>query len=138
MKVINWLDRLYSKLPGFGPEIKDFIIVILPYLSVATGILITLSSILDIIGTPFISVFTLNNSSPLLQTLLLINVLGILQGILMMAAFRGLKRKTYKGWRLIFWSQILWVTSALIATSPTFILGLIFLYPLFQVRSNYR
>ena len=138
MKIISWLDSLYSKLPNFSPEIKDFIVIILPVLSLIAGILITLASVLEILGTPFINVFAIGGSSSLLQTLLIVNVIGIFQGVLMIFAFRGLRRKSYKGWRLLFWSQLLWIIGALISTSFTFVLGLLFLYPLFQVRSYYK
>ena len=58
MKVINFLDSFYSKLPNFGSEIKDFIVKVLPFLAILTGIIITFSSVVDILGTPFLNALT--------------------------------------------------------------------------------
>jgi hypothetical protein len=136
--LVKYLGSLYSKLPDLNPEIREVFVKLLPFASLIAGFLITFASIMEILGTPFISVFTLSSTSPLLQTLLIINILGIFQGILMVSAFRALRLQKEKGWKLIFWSQILWVISAAISLSLTFVLGIIFLYILFQVRSYYK
>jgi hypothetical protein len=138
MKFINWLGNIYSNLPKFSPELKAFVVKILPWLVGIGGILITFASIAEIVGSPFLSIFTLNGGAKIFQTLLIVNVIGIIQGVLMIAAFRPLRRDTKKGWRLVLWSQLLWIASALITLSPSVILGIVFLYPLFQVRSHYK
>lgn len=138
MNIINWFDSIYSKFPKFGTELRDFIVKILPFIVIIGGVLVTFASITEIVGSPFLSIFTLNGGAKIFQTLLIVNVLGIIQGVLMVAAYRPLRRKSKNGWRLVFWSQILWSLAALITLSPSFILGLLFLYPLFQVRSHYR
>jgi hypothetical protein len=138
MKFINWLGSLYSKLPKFSPELKNFIVKILPWVVFIGGILITFASVAEIVGSPFLSIFSLNGGAKVFQTLLIVNVIGIIQGILMIAALRPLRRNSKNGWRLVFWSQMLWMFSAVINLSPSFILGLLFLYPLFQVKSHYR
>lgn len=137
INIIGWFEKVYSHLPNIGSDLKDFIVKILPVFAIIFGLLITLASIAEILGTPFISVFTLGKSA-LIQTLLLTNVLGIVQGVLMVSAFSGLKKRSKKGWKLIFWSQILWIISSFISLSPSALLGLVFLYPLFQVKSEYK
>lgn len=134
---IGWFGLIYSKLPNLGIELRDFIVKILPLLALIGGILMTLASIAEVLGTPFISVFTLGKST-LIQTLFLTGAIGLVQGILMISAFKSLKKKTLKGWKLMFWSQILWIISSLISLSPSVLLGLVFLYPLFQVKSEYK
>ncbi len=138
MILVNFLDSLYSKLPKLGPELRSFIEVILPFLAIIFGFLITFASFMDILGTPFLSVFSSNEGSSVFRKLMIVNALGILEGILMLLAFLPLRRRAKRGWKLIFWSQILWVVSALITLSPSFILGFLFLYPLFQVRHSYK
>lgn len=121
-----------------SPELRNFVISILPYATIFFGVLITFAAVMDIIGTPFLSVFSPSEGAGVFRKLMLVNLLGIIQGILMVAAFRPLRKKEYRGWRLIFWSQVIWVISALITLSPSLILGFLFLYPLFQVRESYR
>lgn len=138
MKVINFLDSFYSKLPGFGPEIRDFIVKVLPFISIVAGAIITFSSVVDLIGTPVLNALTQGGGSTIFQKLMIVNVLGVVEGIFMIVAFRGLRKRRRSGWRLILWSQLLFIISALMSFSPSFLLGFIFLYPLFQVRENYR
>lgn len=138
MVIINFLDSLYSRLPHFSLEIRHFIVMLLPFLTIFFGVLITFASFMDILGTPFLSVFGTDEGAGVFRKLMFVNIIGIAQGLFMIFAFRALKRKARKGWILIFWSQILWIISALITFSPSFLLGFVFLYPLFQVRDSYR
>lgn len=138
MIVINLLEVFYLKLPKLNIELRNFIVKILPILALVFGFLITFASIMDIIGTPFISVFGTQRSASVIQKLMLVSVLGIFSGILMLFSFRTLRKKEMRGWKLLFWSQLLWSISALIILSPSFILGFIFMYPLFQVKAIYR
>jgi hypothetical protein len=137
MVVINFFDTFYSKLPKLGSELRHFIVSILPFLALFFGALIAFASIMDIVGTPFLNLFS-SEGSGVFQRLMLVSVIGIFEGLLMLFSFRPLRKKQKKGWNLLFWSQILWIISALITISPSFILGFLFLYPLFQVRDSYR
>ena len=138
MRFINFLGSLYSKLPKFSSELNDFIIKILPWVVIFGGLLIVFASVTEMIGSPLLSIFNTNGGLGIFKTLLVVNVLGVIQGVLMIFAFRPLRKKSYKGWRLIFWSQLLWIIATLITFSPSILLGFLFLYPLYQVRSHYK
>lgn len=137
VNVIDIFDKAYSLLPDLSPEVREAVVKILPFLAVIFGLLMVIASIVEILGTPFISILALGKST-LIQTLLLTNVLGIVQGILMVSAFTALRRRSIRGWKLIFWSQILWIISSLISLSLALMLGFLFLYPLFKVRNYYK
>jgi hypothetical protein len=138
MRFINFLGSLYSKFPKFNIELKDFIVKILPWIVIFGGVLIAFASITEMVGSPLLSIFNTNGGLSILKTLLFVNVLGVIQGVLMIAAFKPLRRKSNNGWRLVFWSQLLWIIGALISFSPSILLGFLFLYPLYQVKSYYR
>jgi hypothetical protein len=138
MKLIGYLESIYLKLPSLSPESKHFIVKILPFLTIITGAVITFSSIVDLIGTPFLNVLTMGEGTTIFQKLMVVNILGVIEGVLMIIAFRKLRKVRRSGWMLIFWSQIIFIISAFLSFSPSFLLGLVFLYPLFQVRGNYR
>ena len=138
MFVIDFIDSLYSKLPDFGKEIKDFIAKVLPFVSLVVGILIVFSSIIDLLGTPFLTAFTTGGGATIFQKLMIVNILGLIEGVLLIVAFRGLRKRKMMGWRLIFWSQVIFIFSAILSFSPSFVLGLLFFYPLFQIRGIYR
>lgn len=138
MNVINIFGSFYSKLPPFSEEAREFIAKILPVLSLVFGILITIASILEILGTPFLSAFTIQGKLPVIQILLLTNALGIAQGILMISAVPNLNRHLLKGWKFLFWSQILWIISSILSVSPSFLISLVLFYPFFQVKKYYN
>lgn len=134
---MGWFDKAYSLPPDLSPEVREAVVKILPYLAIIFGLIITIASIMEILGTPFISILAFGKST-LIQTLVLINVLGIIQGVLMVSAFSLLRKRSQKGWRLVFWSQMLWVISSIVSLSPSILLGLVFLYPLFQIKNRYN
>lgn len=137
MVVINFLDSLYSRLPNLGTELRHFIVSVLSFLAIIFGILVTFSAVMDIIGTPFLNVFS-GSDGGVFRKLIIVNILGIIQGLLMIFSFRHLRKGRKRGWNLLFWSQFIWIISALITFSPSFLLGFLFFYPLFQVRDSYK
>lgn len=138
MVLVGFLDSIYSKLPGLSKEIKEFIVRVLPFIALVIGILITFSSIIDLIGSPFLNAFTTAGGATIFQKLMIVNILGFLEGVFLVLAFAGLRKRKKIGWNLIFWSQVLFIVSALLSFSPSFVLGFIFFYPLFEIRTNYR
>ena len=138
MVILNFLDSIYSKLPEFSTEIKQFIVRVLPFIAVVAGIVITFSSVVDLIGTPFLSAVSTTGGATIFQRLMIVNILGLIEGIILIVSFYGLRKKQRIGWRLVFWSQVVFILSALLSFSPSFILGFLFFYPLFQIRHSYR
>lgn len=140
MKVdfISSFENFYLRLPSLNRELREIIVKILPPVVLISGILLTLAAIFEFLGTPILSAFTLGSGVGFIRDLLITNVLGVFQGLLMIFAFVPLINKKQKGWRLVFWSQILWIAATLLTLSPWVLLGVILFYPLFQVRSQYR
>lgn len=137
--IIGWFEKAYLRLPRLGPDLRDYLVRIFPYLSLVFGLLITLASVLELLGTPFISLFSSKSSGlPVIQMLLLTNVLGVFQGILMIFASGPLKAKKERGWRLLFWSQILWLVASALSFSSSVVLSLIVFYPIMQAKSEYK
>jgi hypothetical protein len=64
--------------------------------------------------------------------------LGIAQGIMMFISVPSLNKKLMRGWKLLFWSQILWIVSSILTFSPSLIISLILFYPFFQVKKYYN
>lgn len=139
MNVINLFGSFYLKLPPFSEEAREYIAKILPVLSLVFGILIAIASILHMIGSPLLSVFTLEGKTASeIQNLLVRDALGIVQGILMIFAVPPLNRRQTRGWTLLFYSQVLWIISSLLAISASFLLALVLFYPFFQVKKYYN
>lgn len=139
LNIVGFFEKAYSYLPNLSSELKNFIAAILPSLSIIFGLLITLSSVLELLGTPLISIFSVKSSGlPAIQILLLTNVIGVAQGLLMIFAYGPLKKRQEKGWKFLIWSQILWILSAILSFSDSFIIAFILLYPIIQTKSEYK
>src|SRR3990167_10000105 len=135
--VIGWFEKVYSYLPPLSGELKEFVVRILPFFTIVFGVIITLASALDFLGSAVITSFTLGGPQ-IIQQLLLRSVLGIAQGVIMIFAFLPLRHHQERGWRLLFWSQILWIIAAALSLNFAVVLGFLIFYPLFQVKQYYR
>lgn len=135
--IIGLFEKAYSHLPPLSSELKQFVVRILPFFTIVFGVLITIASILDFLGSAVITSFTLGGPQ-IIQQLLLRSVLGIAQGVIMVFAFSPLRHHQQKGWRLLFWSQVLWIIAAALSFNMAVVLGFLILYPLFQVKSYYK
>lgn len=139
INIVGFLEKVYSHLPKLSPELKGYVAGVLPSISLVFGLLITLASVLELLGTPFISLVSVNSSNiPAIQILLLVNAIGVFQGLFMVFAFGPLKARHEKGWRFLVWSQILWIVSSALSFSTAFILALVLFYPIMQAKSEYR
>lgn len=135
--IIGWFEKIYSKIPSLSPELKHFTVRVIPFFTIIFGALIAIASIMDFLGSAIISSFTLGGPE-IIQQLLVRSVLGIAQGIIMIFAFKPLRVHQQRGWRLLFWSQILWIIAAAISFNSAVVLGFLILYPLFQVKKSYN
>ena len=137
--LIGLFGKFYSHFPDLGSELKDLLLKIFPVATLVAGILLTLASVIELLGTPFISVFTLTHGGPkLIQILLITSAIGVFQGILMIYAYPFLRRKKERGWRLLFWTQVLWLVSSVLSLSPSIIVSLLLFYFIFQVKQDYK
>ena len=139
INIVGFLERAYSYLPKLGPELKSYVVGVIPYLSFVFGLFLTLASVLEILGTPFFSLFSVSSpGAPIIQILLLTNAIGIFQGLLMIFAFGPLKSRRERGWKLLIWSQILWIISSALSVSSSLVIALIVLYPIMAIKSEYK
>lgn len=139
INVVGTLEKIYSKFPNLNPELKNYIARLLPPISMVFGLLITLSSVLELIGTPVVSLFSVKSSGlPVLQILLLTNAIGVFQGLLMIFAYGPLKKRQEKGWRFMVWSQVLWLITSVLSLSSSAVIALVLFYPLIQAKSEYK
>lgn len=135
--IIGMCEKAYFRLPSLNIELKEFIVRILPGFTIIFGILITIASVMDFLGSAFITSFTLGGPQ-IIQQLLLRSVLGIAQGVIMIFAFPPLRAHQKTGWRLLILSQFLWIIAAAVTLNSAIILGFVILYPLFQTKNYYR
>lgn len=136
------MEGYYAKAPALPVNAREFIVSVSPWLALIFGVLTILASLsafgISAVATPFLA---LGGASPLM--LMLVAVLGLAQGVLMVAAFSPLRRRVARGWTLLFWVEVLGVVSSVLSLSVGsvvvgVIIAAIVFYFLFQVRPYYK
>ena len=139
-KVINSMGDMYAKVPSLPKGATDFLVVIVPWISLVFGALMILGSLSAFGLTAVFSPFSaMSQGAGFAASLMIIAVVGIAQGVLMLVAFPSLRKNKEKGWNLLFWSEILGLVSVIVGLSIGGVIGaLIGFYFLFQIRSYYK
>lgn len=145
------LENAYAKAPELPAGVKDFIVMVAPWVALILGVLSVLGFAISLLGLGALGVL-----APLAGTTtisfagigLITTVLALVSGVLLLLAFRPLQRKQLRGWNLLFWVLVVGLlSSAVVNTLFYFSLSgiavslvwfLIQLYFLFQVKSYYK
>lgn len=134
--VENW----FLKLPALPKGVKDFIVVILPWIALIFGAIGLLGS-LAALGfgaflSPLIAVF--GGVSAVGQFSVAV-VIGLITSLLSLLAVKALFARKIFGWRLIFWSEVLSLVATIVAFSLVgIIFAIVWFYVLFQIKGNYK
>ena len=143
-QLVVTLEGYYAKLPALPLGARDFLVSITPWLALVFGVLMVLFSALGLLGGAVLSPFAAAAGTSGLTVLLMATaVLGIAEGVLMVAAFSPLKKRLMKGWMLLFWVEVLQVVGAVLTLNIGSVVwgvlgAAIGLYFLFQIKSYYK
>lgn len=98
------VEDLFKSLPHLPAGIVEFFVKIAPWMALIGAVLSLLAG--PILG--LLSVFSLLTLNPLVVlSVLLAAVISIVTAVMLFMAFNPLKNREYKGWLLIFWSDVL-------------------------------
>lgn len=137
---IDSVGKMFAKLPAMPKGGRDFIVMIVPWLALIFGILGLLGSISAFrLFTYFPPMVYWGGTARLAGTGIIVLILGIISSVLLLMAFSGTKNKKEKGWRFLYYSEIVALVSSVITVSPGGILvALVGFYLLYQIRSYYK
>lgn len=136
---------LYKKAPAVPENVREILVKVAPWVNVIGIVmgLLALPAIFALFGigaalAPFAALggaSTIHLGTTLvISTLLLVPVL-----VLQIMAAKGLFNQEAKAWKLMFYAELLSAVSSLIGFSITGVLwSLVFIYLLFQIRSEYK
>lgn len=144
--VIDQLGTWFAKAPALPKGGKDFIVNVAPWAALIVGILTVVLGALALLGTavvsPLAAVGGVYGASGvgLAANLLIASVVLIVLGVIYILAFKPLKNRAMRGWKLMFWGEVLSllhsaVSFDIISVVISFLIGF---YILFQVRSYYK
>jgi hypothetical protein len=138
--IIAISEGWFKKLPPVSSQARTKIVHIMPWLALIFGILGIVVSVAGLGVLTFLSPLILLGGGVHAAGAGIIGVLlGLVSSVLLLAAYPGLKAHKFKGWKLVYWSQVLGVISSLLSFSIVGILvGLVGIYLLFQIKSAYK
>ncbi len=138
-------DVLVKKAPFQLPKgAKDVLVSLAPWLALIGGILGILGALavfgLGSIFGPLALYGGVAYAGTYYTTYLVSSVVLGVSGLIDLLAFPGLQKRSIKGWRWLFYGELIWAVSALVKFDLVgLIIGsLIGFYLLFQVREYYK
>lgn len=138
--VVIYLEQLYAKLPSLPANIKEFIVMVTPWLALIFGILGVLGSLsafgISVVASPLVA---LGGGFSAATGLIVATVIGLIASVMELIAFPALLNKKMSGWTMLFWVEALGVLSAVISLSGFgVIMALVWYYFIFQIKSYYK
>lgn len=134
------LEKAYEKLPPLPVSVKDFIVLVAPWLALVFGILGVLGSLsafgLSTVLSPLVA---LGGGVGVATSLMVVSLIGLVESIMMLVSFPSLMKRKAFGWTLMFWAEVLAVVSSIVSFSVVgVVLALVWFYFIFQVKSYYK
>ena len=133
--LIKMLENFFKQLPKLPNNVTDILVQLAPWLSLIFGVFGIITGLGALGLSPLALLGGIDASFMVLAT----GIVSIVASVIMLLAYPKLVKRQYKGWELLFWSEIISAISAIIMLYVGAVLGiLIGLYLLFQIKSYYK
>ena len=142
--IVLIMEPWFAKLPELPTNAKDILVKVMPWIALIFGILGVLGSISGLLALTVTSPLAVIGGVEGVSsygTGFIATLIWLVSAALMLAAFPGLKAHSYKGWKLLFWSEVVSLIGAVVSISslvPGVIGALIGFYLLYQIKSYYK
>ncbi|MFH1186570.1 MAG: hypothetical protein V1697_00150 [Candidatus Levyibacteriota bacterium] len=136
----NSIEKMYAKFPPIPKAWRDVIVSIAPWLALIFGVLGVFGSLSAFgISTVLSPLVVLGGGIGTATSLIVVSVIGLVESILMLIAFPSLLKRIMLGWKYLFLAELLGIAASVINfTLAGVILGLVWLYFLFQIKPEYK
>lgn len=136
---IDQIGGIFNSLPALPKGGREFFVMILPWVALILGALGVLRTISSFGLFSYFSPYMALGGVDAVGRGMIIVILGLVSSVLLLMAFPGLNAKKSKGWKLIYYSEIVSLVSSIVIFSLGGILiTLIGFYILYQVKSYYK
>ncbi len=138
--VVAMMEEWFSKLPSLPKNWQEVIVKVTPWIALIFGVLGVLVSLVGVgLLTALAPFVLLGGGIGRASGGIIGAVLALVSSVLLLAAFPGTKKGQMGGWKMLFYSEVVSLVSALVAISPSGVLGsAIGFYILFQIKSYYK
>lgn len=150
-QLVKPLEEMYAKAPSLPTGVKDFIVMVSPWVAVLLGVLSVVGFAFALLGLGALGALAPLSGSATVSLAgfgLVTTALGLASGVLLLLAFRPLQKRQLRGWNLMFWVLLLGLVSTVVGNTLFYFSAvgigfavvwfLIELYFLFQVKSYYK
>jgi|SRR5665811_126870 len=134
------IEKLYAGLPAIPVAWRDVIVAVSPWLALIFGVLGVFGSLSAFgISTVLSPLVVLGGGVGTATSLIAVSVIGLVTSVLMLIAFPSLLKRKMLGWKYLFWAELLGIVSSVVSLTITgVVLGLVWLYFLFQIKPAYK
>lgn len=138
-ELIATIETWFKKAPELPANIREVLVRIAPWLALIFGALGVLAG-LSLLGlSPVAAISGVKTSS----LLLISSVFALVSSVLLLLAFPKLRKGELRGWKLLFWSEVVSVVSSILSLTTvnilvTVLVTLIAFYLLFQIKPYYK
>lgn len=138
-KYIDSVETYYDRLPSLPKGGRNFIVTVFPWVALIFGALGTLGAISGLGLFSYFPSYVNIAGSNVVGTSVTSLVLGLVASVFLLMAFPGLRKKKEKGWKFLYYSEVVALVSSILVFSVFGILvTLLGFYIIYQVRSYYK
>lgn len=136
---IDLVGEYFMKLPELPKGGKDAVVMITPWLALIFGALGLITALFGLGIFTFIAPLAMLSGTNAAGAGFVFVVLGLVSSALLVAAFPGTKARKEKGWKYVYYSEVVGLVANIVSFSlPGILFTLIGFYFLYQIRSYYR
>lgn len=147
--VVKPLEDIYKKAPALPAGGREFLVKIAPWLALIGGALSVFVGGMGILGAGLLALpyAAVPQTGALTMWTWIAVIFLLVQGVILLLAFPGLKKRLLKGWNLLFLAEVLWIVSDVVKVVFTMnvlslvwtvVIAAIAFYLLFQVKPSYK
>ncbi len=138
--MMKTVEDWFMKLPPLPPQVREFLVMIAPWVSLILGVLGVLGSLaafgISTVASPLIA---MGGGIHAAGGLIVASIISLLSSILLLVAVPGLMKRRLQGWTFLFWSEVLGLVGAVVTLSIVgVVFSIIWLYVVFQMKSYYK
>lgn len=141
--LIGILEPHFAKLPHLPKKAQDVLVQFIPYVALLFGILGIFGAISSLGILTATSPFAIMGGAEGVSAYgggFIASLFWMVSAGLLLAAYPGLNARKFKGWNLLFWSEIVNLIGCVIAMTilSGIISTVIWLYILYEIKSHYK
>jgi hypothetical protein len=136
---IDVVGEYFKKLPELPRGGREAVVAITPWLALIFGIIGVLAALAGLGIFTFLGSLALVSGARAAGSGFIVVLLGLVSSALLLLAFPGTQKRQEKGWRFVYYSEVVGLISAIVRLDLLGIVAvLIGFYFLYQIRSYYK